>query len=556
MANNHEVSIIIRAKNALAAGLKSAGASLKSFGQSAWNIGKKAALALAGIGTALVGIGVKAVMAYGEAEKATTALKSALRSNGEEVDNNVASLKAQSAAIMEQTGIDDDSVVSMMARMKMLGVTTDKLGEASKGVIGLMNAGLSEEAAMKAVAMAHAGNFAALSRYIPAIRSATTEAEKAAAANDFMSKSYENSKDQLNTVGGAWGMLKTRMGNAWEEVGAAIANNDQLTEGLQMAGDAVKRFGERVAEWVASGGVPKLIAGVKEFAENARHNFKEVGLAWDLVTSVIADAWGTTGNYITNLLGAIKNNWVTYFEYMRDMALAVFEKIKHPFSEFKPPSMAPLKKAMGEYWDAIKGTGAKVTSAQDQTNAEIEAEAQRHAEALRKIEADKTAALANLGKKQVDNAKKTQEQITVAQTPKPDARKAQVEALKEDEKALAAQIKKHEALIEKTRELAQMRVADFIAKQREAKEEKKELANEDERAQKLQAKMRMRGRTISKRDQEWLAAFNQIKGAKNLLPKQERFVEQERAKLIELQNEQVRLLGLIRGDLKEAVEFH
>jgi len=56
-----EISIILRAKNAMAAGLSKAGAALKSFGASAVNLGKQMAIGFLAAGTAVAGMAAKAL---------------------------------------------------------------------------------------------------------------------------------------------------------------------------------------------------------------------------------------------------------------------------------------------------------------------------------------------------------------------------------------------------------------------------------------------------------------------------------------------------------------
>jgi hypothetical protein len=119
-----------------------------------------------------------------------------------------------------------------MARLQMLGVETSQLAQAAKATIALKSAGMEEAAAIKAVAMAQAGNFQMLSRYIPALRNATSETEKAALVNDFFAKGYQQQKDELNTLSGRWTELKGRIGDALEVFGGLIACSDNLTEAL------------------------------------------------------------------------------------------------------------------------------------------------------------------------------------------------------------------------------------------------------------------------------------------------------------------------------------
>ena len=76
-----KLTLIVQAKNMLARGLASAGASLKSFGQSALRIGKAAAVALV-VGAAAIAVGRKMVQAYQVDAAAAGKLEGVLKATG------------------------------------------------------------------------------------------------------------------------------------------------------------------------------------------------------------------------------------------------------------------------------------------------------------------------------------------------------------------------------------------------------------------------------------------------------------------------------------------
>jgi len=247
-----EISIIIRAKNAMAAGLSSAGKALQSFGSGVLKVGKWLTVGFLAGATALAGFAAKAVSAYAEQERAHRALAAALVAQGQSATKLLPLLVSIAEAIQDETGADAEATVAGMAKMRMLGVQTSKLGEAARAVIALKSVGLDEAAAQKAVAMAMQGNYDMLKRYVPALREATSEAEKARIVNDLFAKGYEQQKGLLNTVSGQWGLLKERLGDVWEEIGRGISQNEGLMRVLRRAGDAVKAFGQRIRDWVDS----------------------------------------------------------------------------------------------------------------------------------------------------------------------------------------------------------------------------------------------------------------------------------------------------------------
>ena len=271
-----KIELELRVKNALARGLKSAGAALQQFGQSAMRIGKAFATAFIGAGAAVAGFAVKALGAYEIQERAVEGLSSALRAYGEDVDSNITKLKAIAAAMQDETGVGDEVTMSRMARLKILGMETDQLEGAAKGVIALAKAGMEEEAAMKAMMAASQGNFGVLARYLPTLKNTNDETEKARIVNEYLTRAYAATKAELSTIGGQWRALKARIGDAWEEIGAAIAQNGKLTASLRRAQEAVKAFSDGVANWIKGGGVDRAAETLKLFFENVRDAFKKI----------------------------------------------------------------------------------------------------------------------------------------------------------------------------------------------------------------------------------------------------------------------------------------
>jgi hypothetical protein len=254
-----EISIIIRAKNAVAAGLAKAEAMFKSFGESVKNIGagllsfgKNAAIGFGSATAAVVAFSVKALSAYAEQQKAEMALAGSLRAYGESADAVIPKLKEIAARIQDETAADDDAVIAGMAKIRMLGVQTDKLEEAAKATLALKSIGIEEAAAQRYVALAMQGNYTMLQRYIPALRTATDEADKARIVNEFFARGYQQQKDLLNTTSGAWRNLKGRIGDALESIGEAIDKSAGIKNALNQAATAVKNFGDAVDRWIQS----------------------------------------------------------------------------------------------------------------------------------------------------------------------------------------------------------------------------------------------------------------------------------------------------------------
>jgi len=348
-----EISIVLKAKNELAVGLAKAKSALSDFGDSALRIGKLFAGAFLAAGTAIAGFATKALSAYSQQETATRSLEGALRAYGDEVDVNSKRVQNMASAIQDETGVADENLIARAARLRMLGVEVSEMDAALRATVALAAVGMEEEAAIKAVAQAREGNYTSLAKYIPAIRSATTEEEKALILQDFLVKGYDQQKDVLDTLGGQWNALKGRVGDAFEEFGRAIAQNDTIKAALESAGEAVKQFGIRVAEWVNSGGVENATAQVKFFGEYASHYFMLASNTAHLAFSTLGDTLAMPFRYAVGVIKGFVEVNIQAFTYMADYAVAVFNKIKNPFSAFEPPDTSQVIGAFGYMVDAL-----------------------------------------------------------------------------------------------------------------------------------------------------------------------------------------------------------
>lgn len=471
---NREISIILRAKNAMASGISSAYKSIQAFGESAVRIGKFITTAFLSAAGAIAGFVGKAVSAYAEQEKAERALSASITAYGENAAAALPALKQVAAAIQDETGVADESTLAMMARVKMLGVQTSKLGEAAKAVIALKSVGMEEAAAAKAVAMAMQGQYTMLQRYVPALRDATDEAQKASIVNDLFKRGYEQQAGLLNTVSGSWAALKGRIGDAWEEIGRAIEQNGQLTACLTKADEAVKRFGQNIAEYAASDRMVALVIGIKTFAVEAIYNFKRVGLSAKITWASIAEAAETAGNYIGNLLGAYIAVWIADFKYLGDYAGAVWEKIKSPSSAFEPPSTAGVKAAYSELLRAATDNNAEVSKRTDAAYAELDQLYAEHAKNVESLASETTAALAAQEARRVQAAKDANAQIESDAVDHRDAMNAYTEEIGAAQLAVLEDIAKEQDAVAAKAEAA-AKAAEEQAKSHE-KAKKKTLA--------------------------------------------------------------------------------
>jgi len=542
-----KLTIILRAKNAMSAGLKKAGAALKSFGSGVLRVGKGLAVAFLAGTAALAGFAAKALQAYAIQEKAERSLAAAMNVHAQAGEELLPLLQKIAAAIQDETGAADESTLAGMAKMRMLGVQTSKLAAAAKGVLALKAVGLQEEAAQKAVAMAMQGSYDMLNRYLPALRMTKDETEKANIVNDFFAKGYEQQKEMLETVSGQWGVLKGRIGDVWEELGRAISRNESLTRLLRRAGEAVKAFGQRIRDWVDSKqfkeiqqSIEGIIAAIKEGGEGRQKAFAVIGevlmaslargaeiaiemlkdaapkigkllgsaakMAWDVLTGpasgdkakareqLLAEGKGTAPDWVT-LVG----NRAKEIQQARLIKKYGLEKIKTIEGETKAQNR--LRMAL----EAVKKLGEDY--AKDVAASQAESDA-----AAKKRQEDAAAAM--------DDAERELAEKTKLDEAKENAAKAAAKAAEAEKKASRdklrlikqelAEIKNQKRAVE---DLAKARVQAVIDQHRAAKEEAKSRAKDDEKAAELAGREK-RGARLSRKDKEFLDAFNKIEAAK------------------------------------------
>ena len=557
-----KLTLIVQAKNAVAQGFSSALDSVKNFGAMAGRalgtVSKWAGIAASALG----GISFAgAIKEYAAQEKADRQLTEALRLHGDAVDQLMPKYQAVAAAIQDQTGFGDDATITIMAQARMYGVTADKLEDAAKGTIALTRAGMGQDMAVRALAAAHEGNYTALTRYIPALKSVTDESEKAAVVNDFLSKQYAASKGDLDTVAGRWAALKGRIGDALEEVGAAIAQNGMLNDVLAKAGDWVKRLGDRIKDWVGGGGVTRMIAGMMEFAENARHGFKQTLNYGNLAWSGLKDGFATAWNYVGNLFSANIDTMRAGFQLIVDFAVAAFNKIKNPFSEFVAPDTGPFVDAMKKQLDAAMGKDALVIDSSKKAWEAIDRETERHVKRGDEILDWEVKQFKSKQADKVDAAEEAEEQIVVAarntakELEELTKKQADIEKkmAEESERLHKEAWDKRKAALEEEiaakEKLAKQTVEGFLAEKRAAEDREKQIKNDADRQAKLEAKQG-RGTKLSRKDAERLAAQQHIAGARAALPGLNNHLDVAKANL-DARNKQGKTLNDMLKDLQK-----
>lgn len=442
------IEVLIRAKSEVSAALAKAGASIGKFKDRALKAGVAVGRAFAAIGKAAIGAGAAiagavaaTVAAYQKQEQAEAALAASLRANGESVDVVLPKMKALAAAIQDQTGIADESTLAMMAQLNTLGVSSDKLEEATKMTLALTKAGAGQETALRAAAAAIGGNTTMLTRYIPALRSAETEAEKMAIVNDLSRRGFEQLQEELGTTGGQWRQLKGRIGDAMEEVGRAIVNSSGMESVLESIADKVKALTQRFSDWANDGGMDRLIASVKVFGVDFVSSLSTIKAvaegAFDVIWTSANWAFQNTMDAGVNAVRAIQTAFGNMKDNVGKIFAAIWEKVKNPSKPFQAPDLT----AVLDGFQAIETAAKKPSEAWKEAADEIKQIQKDAAGEIQQINSDLTeselariakqkAEMESAAKAEQEAAKETAEVVVDATEEKTDAAKAQLEEVK------------------------------------------------------------------------------------------------------------------------------
>lgn len=262
-----KINLIIGLKDGVSGKLRKIGGALKTLGGGF----KKLAIAGVAMGTAVLGGLGALAKAYADQESVNSKLKASFDAAGESGAKAVIKWGAWATAIQRTTTLGDEEIMNLVSLAKIMGVSNKRIGEATKGAIGLSKAfGIDLQTSMKMVALAFQGEYTMLNRYIPALRSASTEAEKAAVLQKAMATGFKLAEAELNTLKGQVTAFKGVFGDAMQAAGAAIFGDGGLTGGIEQLKNKIIELEEdgTVAKWAGSvkTQIDEVVGKIKELA--------------------------------------------------------------------------------------------------------------------------------------------------------------------------------------------------------------------------------------------------------------------------------------------------
>lgn len=235
-------------------------------------------LGFATIGGAAVAMGRsvrQSFDAFARLEAAQNRMATAAEMAGENVDRVVPQYNALAAEMQQLTVVSGGAATELIALAQSMGVTSRDMGQVVRGSIGLSRAlGMDTTSALRAVTNAMEGNFTQLQRYLPQLRTATTDAERMAIVQKAMSDSFEVATRETQTVSGTIEQYRNAIGSLREAQGALLAQSARpLLEwardlAVQLAASAaatvqLQEAQRRAQEGTASGADLALVSNEK-----------------------------------------------------------------------------------------------------------------------------------------------------------------------------------------------------------------------------------------------------------------------------------------------------
>ena len=531
MAKDQNISIVIKARNMVAAGFKGVvgaakklrdqvGASLAGVA----NTAKRVAASIGIIGAAAVAVGKRMVSQYQVQAAAEAKLSATLKATGYAAGFTTSELKKQAAQLQKTTGVGDETILSMQGILATFkNVRGDVFMQATSAILDM------------GAAMGKAGKGSAdVEAAVIQVGKALNDPIKDMAALGRVGIQFtEQQKEQIKGLQES-GDLQAAQAIILKELemqfgGTAKAVADSAGGMMQLKavlGDAQEEVGRVIVESNVFKGVIEKVTKAVE----------------DLIESGTIDLWAQ------NVRAAIAS------------LIPVMEKMGRGWTWIKDKVAGAAA-----FWGAVAGGAGmdEAIAAMDIIPKKVEAEKQTRLQAIReekKAKADATEeaekaemAVATVKREADEKEQKRIEKITKLEKTKSDlAKKAAKLERDANRKKWEEEKKNAEAALERTKKIAAHTIKSYIEERRE----KKRLADDDRKqmkeGEKLEGKVR-RGIRLSKRDQEKLDAFRDIAKARGALPNMQVAVDKAQAQL-DAANKSAETLAGIRKDLQKNQE--
>lgn len=236
---DHNINIKIGAKNTTKGAFGRVTAGLKRIG---------AAIATYLSARAVTSFVKSSIESFMRQEDALNSLSAALSKNGEDVSALMPKYQKFAAAIQTVTKYGDEGTLEIMAYGRNLGITTDKLEDATRAAVGLAaKFKLDLRTSMMLVGRASQGQTQMLTRYGITLDDTLTDQEKFNTLLKIGGSNFRLAAEEANTLRGRVEQAKNAFGDMKENIGAAIVdgfNLSQMFDNLSLSIQASNQAGD------------------------------------------------------------------------------------------------------------------------------------------------------------------------------------------------------------------------------------------------------------------------------------------------------------------------
>jgi len=237
MAKDVKYGILLELRDKVTKGLGKVQKGFKDFAKNVEGASRTARRGLLGVAA---GIGA-VVYASAQQEEAETKLRAALEATGQYSDDVYRRLHDLAGEIQNVTVHGDELILGLQAQALNLGVTEDKMGEATRGAVGLATAlEMDLNTALRYTALAMQGEYTVLQRYVPELRTAKEPAEKLAIVQRIMAQGFEQAAARAETLEGRVLQLKNRFGDLLQAIGETIFGTDNWADTVNALQETIK----------------------------------------------------------------------------------------------------------------------------------------------------------------------------------------------------------------------------------------------------------------------------------------------------------------------------
>ena len=199
--------------------LQNAERDLNRFGKNMQRIGTQFS---AGLTAPLVAFAALSVKAFDTQAQAVNKLSTQIKLNGKDVDSTLSDYKKFASELQSVTTVGDETTLQLLQLAESMQSSAPK--EAVKGAIALSKSlGMDMQAAIKASTLALDGNYTMLNRYVPSLKTASSEAEKAAIVQKLFADGLEMAKTEAETGLGPVKQLTNSWGDFMEKIGEVVS---------------------------------------------------------------------------------------------------------------------------------------------------------------------------------------------------------------------------------------------------------------------------------------------------------------------------------------------